>query len=188
MKPYFFCFTLISMLLASPLYAKDWQAVKGSTLSFTSSFQGESFTGDFKRFTPQIRFDPQKPAMGRFDVLIELASADTRNTERDDTLKTSDFFDVGKIATAKFTAVKFTALASGKFRADGQLTLRGITKPVALVFNWQPGQPTILSGEAVVNRLDFKVGTGDWSDTGLLPNAVKVKTRLILAPKALAKP
>jgi polyisoprenoid-binding protein YceI len=191
MKPYFSCIAFIAIVVASPLHAKDWQAMKGSTLSFTSSFQGESFTGEFKRFTPQIRFDPQNPAQGRFDVLIELASADTRNTERDDTLKTGDFFDVGKFATAKFTAVKFTALAAGKFKADGQLTMRGITKPIALVFNWQPGQSgqaTVLSGEAVVNRLDFKVGTGDWSDTELLPNAVKVKTRLMLAPKALAKP
>ena len=191
MKLFFGCFAFIALLVTSPLHAKDWQSMKGSTLSFTSSFQGESFTGEFKRFTPQIRFDPQNPAQGRFDVLIELASADTRNTERDDTLKTGEFFDVGKIATAKFTAVKFTALAAGKFRADGFLTLRGITKPIALVFNWQPGQsgqPTILSGEAVVNRLDFRVGTGDWSDTGVLPNAVKVKTRLILAPKTVAKP
>lgn len=191
MKLNFCCFTLVAMLVASPLHAKDWQAMKGSMLSFTSSFQGESFTGEFKRFTPQISFDPQNPAQGRFDVLIELASADTRNTERDDTLKTGEFFDVGKFATAKFTAVKFTALTAGKFRADGLLTLRGITKPIALVFNWQPGQPgqpTILNGEAVVNRLDFRVGTGDWSDTGVLPNAVKVKTRLILAPKTATKP
>ena len=191
MKLFFGCFAFIALLVTSPLHAKDWQSMKGSTLSFTSSFQGESFTGEFKRFTPQLRFDPQNPAQGRFDVLIELASADTRNTERDDTLKTGEFFDVGKIATAKFTAVKFTVLAAGKFRADGLLTLRGITKPIALVFNWQPGQPgqsTILSGEAVVNRLDFRVGTGDWSDTGVLPNAVKVKTRLILAPKTAAKP
>ena len=42
--------------------------------------------------------------------------------------------------------------------------------------------------EATVNRLDFKVGTGDWSDTGILPNAVKVKTVLILVPKTPAKP
>jgi polyisoprenoid-binding protein YceI len=191
MKSIFSRYALIAMLVTAPIQAKDWQALKGSTLSFSSSFQGEAFTGEFKRFTPQIRFDPQNPAEGRFDVLIELASADSLNTERDETLKTGDFFDVGKFSTAKYTAVKFTPLAAGKYKAEGQLTLRGITKPVVLIYSWQPGQsgkPTILTGEATVNRLDFKVGTGDWSDTGLLPNAVKVKTRLILAPKAAAKP
>jgi polyisoprenoid-binding protein YceI len=57
-----------------------------------------------------------------------------------------------------------------------------------LVFSWKPGQSAILTGEATVNRLDYKVGTGDWSDTGILPNAVKVKTVLVLVPKAAAKP
>lgn len=180
---------LLAALCSAPsLQAKDWQAGKGSTLGFASSFQGEAFSGEFKRFTPKIRFDPNDLSGSRFDVSIDLASVDSRNAERDDTLKTSDFFDVGKTATARYTAAKFTALGNGRYRADGQLSLRGISRPVALVYTWKAGPSPILTGEATLNRLDFKVGTGDWSDTSLLPNAVKVKTRLILLPLAPAKP
>ncbi len=188
MNLYLRSFALIAMLVTWPLQAKDWQAGKGSALSFSTSFQGEAFSGEFKRFTPKIRFDPNDLLASRFDVSIDLASVDSRNAERDDTLKTGEFFDVGKTVTARYTAAKFTALGSGRYRADGQLSLRGITKPVALVFNWKAGQSPVLTGEAMLNRLDFKVGTGDWSDTGVLPNAVKVTTRLILAPKVAPKP
>jgi polyisoprenoid-binding protein YceI len=177
MMPSIRLFGLLLLTATLPVSARDWQMAKGSSLGFSSSFQGEAFSGSFTRFTPQIRFDPK-----------QLASADTRNGERDDTLKTSDFFDIGKTPTARYTATAFKDLGNGRYQANGTLSLRGISKPVALVFSWKPGASAILTGEATVNRLDFKIGTGDWSDTGLLPNAVKVKTVLILVPKAPAKP
>lgn len=188
MKNAYRCILLAALCCTTPLHAKDWQAGKGSSLGFASSFQGEAFTGEFKRFTPKIRFDPNDLPASRFDVSIDLASVDSRNVERDETLKTGEFFDVGKTATARYTAAKFTALGNGRYRADGQLSMRGISRPVALVYSWKPGDNPVLTGEATLNRLDFRVGTGDWSDTGLLPNAVKVKTRLILVPVSPAKP
>ena len=179
-----------AMLLAAslPAWAQDWQMADGSTLGFRTSFQGEAFDGRFTRFTPQVRFNPEDLANARFDVRIDLASADTRNSERDDTLKSADFFDVGKTPTARYTATAFTALGNGRYRADGRLQLRGNSRPVALVFSWKQNKGAVLAGEAVLNRLDFGVGAGDWADTGLLPDAVQVKTLLILTPKAPAKP
>ena len=55
---------------------------------------------------------------------------------------------------------------------------------MTLVFTWTAGANPVLAGEAVVKRLEFKVGTGDWADTSLLPDEVKVKTRLLLKAKA----
>ena len=179
---------LLLFVSAQPVAAQDWQMAKGSSLGFSSSFQGEAFTGNFTRFKPDIRFDPKNLAQARFDVSIDLGSVDSRNAERDETLKTADFFDVGKATTARYTASRFSTLGNGRYRADGQLTLRGISRPVALVFSWKPGKSAVLSGEATVNRLDYRVGSGDWSDTGILPNAVKVKTVLVLVPKTPAKP
>lgn len=178
----------IIFFCASPVVAEDWQMAKGSNLSFSSSFQGEAFSGSFTKFTPQIRFDPKNLKQSRFDVVIYLASANTQNTERDDTLKTSDFFDVKKSATARFTATQFQALPNGKYLAKGQLSLRGISKPVNLQFTWQQNKSAVLIGEASINRLDFNIGIGDWKDISLLPNAVKVSTKLVLIRKALAKP
>ncbi len=173
---------------ATPAVAQDWQMAKGSNLSFSSSFQGEAFSGSFTKFTPQIRFDPKNLKQSRFDVVIDLSSVNSQNIERDDTLKTSDFFDVKKTSSARFTATQFQALSNGKYVAKGQLILRGISKPVNLQFTWQQNKSTMLMGEAIVNRLDFNVGIGDWKDISLLPNAVKISTKLVLIRKVPAKP
>lgn len=170
---------LVSSFCAS---AADWTMQAGSSLGFTATYQGEAFEGRFGKFTPAIRFDPAKLAGSRFDVRIALATADTRNSERDEMLRGSEFFDAAKLPEARFVATRFRALGGNKFAADGALSLHGVTRPVTLAFTWVAGAKPVLDGQATLKRLDFKIGLGDWEDTDLLPNEVKVKTHLVLAP------
>lgn len=174
------------LFVAAQAGASDWSMQPGSSLGFTASYDGEAFEGTFGKFTPQIRFDPAKLAESRFDVRIYLASANTKNEERDEVLRGEEFFNAGKVGEARFTASKFRALGGNKFAADGTLSLRGISKPVTLAFTWTPGAKPVLDGQATLKRLDFQVGTGDWADTAALPNEIKVRTRLVLSPKAAA--
>ena len=174
---------LMGLFLASVASAADWKMQAGSTLGFSTSYQGEVFQGRFGKFTPQIRFDPAKLAQSRFDVVIALGSANTSNDERDEMLQGEGFFNSGKWAQARYSATKFRALGGNRYAADGSLSLRGVSKPVTLTFTWTPGAKPVLAGEAQLTRLDFGVGDGDWADTGLIPNEVKVTTRLVLAPK-----
>ena len=173
-----------ALLLLAPAAATaaPWRVLPGSTLGFSTSFEGEAFEGAFGKFTPSIDFDPKQLATSRFDVVIELASADTKNDERDEALRGTDFFNSKKTPQARYLATKFRALGGNRYAADGTLTLNGMSKPVVLEFSWTPGAKTVLAGSASLKRLDFKVGTGEWSDTSDLPNEVKVKTRLLLAP------
>jgi cytochrome b561 len=175
---------MMTLLLMLPgvSVAADWTMQPGSTLGFSASYQGEVFQGRFGKFTPQIRFDPAKLADSRFDVRIALASASTNNSERDELLVGEDFFASAKLPEARYSASKFRALGGNRFAADGTLSLRGVNKPVTLTFIWTPGAKAVLVGEATLKRLDFGVGSGDWTDTGLIPNEVKVSTRLVLAP------
>ena len=175
--------TAFALLAPSLVRAADWTASPGSTLGFSSVFQGATFTGKFARFTPVIRFDPAQLSASRFDVAIDLASVDTQNNERDDGLRSVDFFNVHAQAQARFVASKFRALGKGRFVADGVLSLNGASKPVALTFTWTGGAKPVLNGTATLRRLDFNVGSGEWADTSVLPNEVKVTTRLVLAPK-----
>lgn len=180
----------LSLLLATSLgaHAADWTTQPGSTLGFSATYDGEAFAGSFTKFTPVIRFDPAQPTTGLFDVRIALASASTKNDERDETLRGADFFNAAKFAEGRYVASKFRALGGQRYAADGNLTLRGITKPVTLTFTWTPGAKPVLDGTAIVKRLDFQVGTGDWADVAVLPNEVKVKTHLVLAAALPAKP
>jgi len=154
-------------------------AGSGSLLEFHSSYDEEAFTGRFERFEARIAFDPASVS-GHFDVVIDLASAGTENDERDEVLLGAEFFHVLTMPQARYQATAFRRLADGRFIAEGVLSLRGVTKAVPLSFRWTPGAAPVLEGTASVPRLAFNVGTGDWADLELLPDAVGVTTRLVL--------
>ena len=177
-------FALLALLLPLATYGADYAPdPANATLGFAGTAQGEGFEGRFRTFTAEIRFDPAALADSRFDVRIDLASADSANEERDSTLKGEEFFDVASAAQAHYLATRFRALPDGRFAADGELTLRGVTRPVVLTFAWTPGSPAVLDGEAMLKRLDFNVGGGDWADEETLANGVRVFTRLSLRPR-----
>jgi len=185
-----FAYVAFALALSAPFaaHAGSWHADgKSSTLGFSGISQGDAFNGRFKTFDATIAFDPAQLATSRFDVKITLASADTANSERDDSLRGADFFDTSHTPVATYTATKFRSLGGNRYAADGTLNLRGVSKPVTLTFAWAAGATPALVGDAVVNRLDFKVGGGQWADTSQIANAVKVHTSLKLAAATPAK-
>ena len=177
--------TATALALAFGAQAGDWQAdPAASSLTFSGTAEGESFVGAFKSFTPTIAFDPADLAASRFEVDISLASADSGNADRDDTLRGSDFFAVARFPSATYTASAFRDLGGGRFAADGALSLRGVEKPVTLEFTWsRNGADATLEGTATVNRLDFDVGGGDWADASTIVHEIGVTTRLSLRAK-----
>lgn len=172
------------LLLPLGLAAADWHTMPESSLGFVASAQGESFEGRFNEFDARIRFDPAALAGAEFDVRIVLASVDTQNAERDELLPQEDFFNVAASPEARYRAARFEALGGDRFRALGELTLRGVTAPVALDFSWVAGEDSSarLEGEANLSRLAFGVGSGEWADTSAIDDAVLVRTRLDLQP------
>jgi len=175
---------LAAMLAASTLHAADYVQVRGSALAFASQYDGMVFTGQFPEFQTTLHFDPDDPGNARLDVTIPLASAITGNNDRDSTLKTSDFFNSARFASARYTATGFRDLGGGRYVADGILQLKGIEKPVTLTFTWTPGTPAILTGSASLRRLDFEVGINDWADTKTIPDEVSIATKVRLRPAA----
>lgn len=174
--------SLALVSVATPVLATDYVQAAGSTLTFASSYEGDVFTGRFPAFITRFSFDPTQLAAAKLDVTIPLAGTTTANAERDDTLKGSDFFNVGKFPQARYTASKFRALGGNKFAADGLLSLHGVSKPVTLNFTWTAGAQPVLTGKAIVKRMDFGVGGGDWTDTSLIPNDVAVSTKVVFTP------
>ena len=169
--------------IATPAFGTDWTTRQdASSLRFSGVSQGESFEGRFAEFNSQIRFDPDDLANARFDVRIKLASADTRNEERDSTLQDSDFFDVANHPEARFIATDFATTATG-FEARGSLELRGARQPVTLAFSWSPlAEGARLEGKATLDRTAFGVGSGDWADAETIAHDVVVQTTLVLNP------
>ncbi|NZA28310.1 polyisoprenoid-binding protein [Luteimonas sp. SJ-92] len=170
------------LALAGPATATDYVQAPGSSLAFGGTYQGEAFSGRFPGFRTTLSFDPTDPAGGRLDVTIPLASATTGNDDYDGELRGRTFFDSARFAQARYTATGFRALDDGRYAADGVLSLRGIERPVTLVFSWTPGPEPVLAGRATVSRLEFGVGEGEWSDTSVIPDAIAVSTRVVLRP------
>jgi polyisoprenoid-binding protein YceI len=155
----------------------------GSKLGFSGSFQGQSFDGTFGQFTAAISYDAAKLAASKFDVEVDLASVKTGDKDRDSALPGSDFFNTAKFPKAHFVTSGFRQNGA-QVIADGNLTLRGVTKPVSLNVTFKPqGAGATLDVTGSVKRLDFGVGGGDYADTSVIANEVKINAHLVLAPK-----
>jgi polyisoprenoid-binding protein YceI len=173
---------LLSLAFGIAVAANQWSMQPArSTLTFVATQAGAKFESSLEKFAADIRFDPRDLAGSRFDVTIDMASVDSKDSERDDLLKGPDLFATAQWPQAKYVADKFTARGGSKFAANGKLTLRNVTREVPIEFTFEPGPGgTWLKGSATLQRLDFGVGQGEWKDTEMVANAVEVRFSLLL--------
>jgi polyisoprenoid-binding protein YceI len=115
---------------------------------------------------------------------VEMASLDSGDEERDDTLKSPDLFAVAKFPQAHYVATQFVKTAGG-FEALGKLTLRGVTRELRVPFSFRTATENgasvgYMSGGTSLKRLDYGVGQGDWKATDQVGNEVGVSFALRL--------
>ena len=174
---------LIVLVLCPAALADVRQAgPDGGTLEFTAVQAGAKFTGAFKDFHVKLDFDPATPQTGSLDVSVATASVDTQDGERDQILKSPDFFSVEKYPQAVFHAAHFERAGAG-WRATGDLMIRGVKKTIPVSFTLVPaGAVTVIKGSAILKRLAFGLGQGDWASTEWIGDDVDVRFELKLAP------
>ena len=175
---------LLATLLAPAAQAQSWALQPGSTLGFGTTFEGARFSGQFRQFTAVIAFDPAHPQACTLQASIQLASADTDNADRDKMLPTADFFDVARFPQAHYQGGQCQPDGpAGSYRAQGTLTLRGVSKPVPLSLRFSmQGKNALLTLDATVPRLAFDVGGGQWASASAIGLDVAVHGVLKLAP------
>ena len=126
--------------------------------------------GEFGKMTGKVQFDGKDVKTVQAEATIETGSISTREPKRDEHLKSADFFDTAKYPTITFKSKRVEAGANGQFKLIGDLTMRGVTKEVALdvtgptpVIKDQRGTTRIgASATTKVNRQDFGIS---WSRT-----------------------
>ncbi len=169
----------VSAILAAaapPLWNIDYD---NSRLEFIARQAGADFKGGFRNFQAEIRFSESELEQSSAEVSIGMASVDTQNGERDATLAGADWFDIEAFPVASFVADNFVRTENGDYRATGELTIRDSKQPVTFNFQIQRLQDGLhLEGEAMLNRLAFGLGTGDWADDSLIGVQVKVKVTI----------
>jgi polyisoprenoid-binding protein YceI len=88
--------------------------------------------GEFSKTSGKAQIDDADLARSSVEVTIEAGSVDTRDEKRDTHLRSADFFDVAKFPTISFKSTKIVAGKDGALTVTGDLTMRGVTKPVTL--------------------------------------------------------
>lgn len=140
--------------------------------------------GSFNKFAGTIVYDPLNPAASTVKAEIDVSSIATGNEKRDGHLRTEDFFFVEKYPTLTFESTKVTQAADGKVSAEGNLTMRGVTKPVTLNVAFLGAGPTFqgeqrsgFEATAKVNRKDFNIIWNKTLDQGgtMLGDDVEIK-------------
>jgi polyisoprenoid-binding protein YceI len=165
-----------------PKYTLDQS---GSLLRFTFEQAGASNTGRFDKFTADVTFAQDNLAASKIDVSIDVASINTADKERDDTLKSADLFDPAKFPKARFVSSKISATGPGRYEAQGKLTIRNVTKDIKLPITFQTRQEGgkqmgYLTGRYTLKRLEYGVGQGDWKSTEWVKDDVLVTFSLKL--------
>lgn len=170
----------VALLVAAPASAATWVVDKGaSALGFRASASGAAFNGRFQRWDAAISFDPKNLAASSVTATIDVGSAGTGNADRDELLPTADWFAAAKYPKATFVSRKFVDKGGGAYEAHGELTIKGVKRPVVLPFKLAiTGDVAKMTGSLVLDRTAFGVGTGQWKSDDTVSTRVTVLVNL----------
>lgn len=125
--------------------------------------------GQFDKVTGALQWDGSDLRTLSIQVTIEAASVNTRVVMRDNDLRSANFFEVDKYPAITFTSTRVEPVSQGRFRIIGNLTIRGVTRELALEAEGPSPQlrqgPMIRVGASATTRIDRR-------DFGLLYNRV----------------
>jgi polyisoprenoid-binding protein YceI len=131
--------------------------------------------GTFNEVTTSGHIDPEHPENTKVEVSINVASLNTHNAQRDNDLRSSYFLELEKYPTITFNSTNVESASKDQYRLTGDLTIKGITKPVTLrVLRYgelndpRMGHRVVYSVEGEINRKDFGMEFDMFADNKLV--------------------
>jgi polyisoprenoid-binding protein YceI len=130
--------------------------------------------GRFTKWSGKLEIDEADYSKSHCEVEIDLASVDTHEAQRDAHLRSGDFFEVEKHPTMTFKSTSVLAKSANHLAITGDLTLRGVSKPVVLEVE-HPGivakdpwgkRRAGFTATATINRKEFGVSFNQVLDQG----------------------
>ncbi len=144
-----------------------------------------SVDGQFADVQGSFLYDPANPSASKASATINATSINTRQTKRDDHLKSPDFLDVSKFPQIQFVSREIKEATPSSFKAVGDLTIRGVTKPVTLdvavggtAKDMYGNDRAAFSATTTINRKDFGLVWNKVLETGALVVGDEVKIAL----------
>ncbi|QBK25105.1 YceI family protein [Ureibacillus thermophilus] len=148
--------------------------------------------GHFESYEAEIEADDLTDLTnGKVSFTFDVASINTKLADRDNHLKSADFFDVEKYPTITFKSTEVKKKDDDEYEVTGDLTIKDVTKPVTfkVEFNGKGKNPWGVEvygfeAEAKINREDFGLTWNAMLETGgvLVGKDVKIKAALEVNP------
>jgi polyisoprenoid-binding protein YceI len=124
--------------------------------------------GEFSNITGEVMLDEKDLTKSTVKVTIDARTVNTGVAKRDAHMKSAEFFDVEKFPTMSFESTKITKGKGNSFKVMGNLTIKGISKPITLDVDeftaeikgpddWKWGVTRGISASTMVNRRDFEL-------------------------------
>lgn len=181
------CIVVFSMLLATSLAfaeAEKWEIDKAhSNVYFDVRHTYATVRGQFDEFSGSLYFDPGNLAASRVAFDIRTKSINTRIPQRDNHLRSEEFFATNEYPSMTFQSTAVEHKEGNQYTLEGNLTIKGKTKKVALPLTYFGTRENPLKkGQMVagfetrfsIDRLDYGVGTGKYFDMGVIGNRVDI--------------
>ena len=153
----------------------------------TGLMSGKIHVFEYERYAGTLDFDPAKPEAAKIDLTIAAASLVCRDTWIDDKDKKKvtdvalDMMQQAKYPELHFVSTGVTRRADGSFDVTGNLTLKGITKPVTVAVSMkQDGNHWIFTGKGSVQRKDYKINPPSPVPFGIIGNKEEMPVNFTL--------
>ena len=154
-----------------------------------------SVSGSLKSFQAEVETQGEDFTTAQIGLSADMASISTNNHQRDAHLRNSDFFEVEKYPELQFTSTKLQKIDSDTFALFGDLTLKGVTRPVKLNVEFNGATKDQWGGERAgfvvtgkINRSDWGVNFNGVLETGgvMLSEEVRIFSEVQLVKQALS--
>ena len=186
-------FAAVPLFAQAPAAPETWVIDKAhSSASFKIRHLMSNVTGGFRDIDAQIQLDRAEPARSSVEFTIKTASIDTRDADRDEHLRSPDFFEVSKYPLITFKSTSVAKKSEERYDVTGDLTMHGVTKRVTipvqfLGFGPDPrgNQRAGFEIETTLDRKDYNITWNRVLDEGgvLLGDEVKVMIELRMGKK-----
>jgi polyisoprenoid-binding protein YceI len=174
----------VMLLAASGGSSAQGVLIDKSEIRFVSRQLGVNVEGRFRKWKANVDFRPRDLARSKTEFEIELASIDLASEESEGELKRPTWFDTAKFPMARFASTSIKDLGSDHYEILGRLSLKGITREVAVpvALRKDGSGNSVAEGQFTLKRLDFRIGEGMWGDTETVADDVIVRLRIVLPP------
>ena len=175
---------LIVAFFSTAIFAQTkWNAdLNHSKLTFSVTHMGISdVDGLFNKFEASAIANKADFSDAVFELSVEVPSINTQVEMRDNHLRSADFFEVEKYPSMTFKSTSITKVSKDRYKLNGNLTLRGITKPVTMDLWYRGTNVDAKTNKStagfqltgIIKRSDFNVGPK--FPAPMLSNEVKIK-------------